>query len=284
MTMADETKPARKSKGSAKVRRSRVSGIDRTLQILDCLQELNRPCTPYEIAQETSAPLSTIYVIIDDLVSKDLLNRVDNGRIWLGARLYYYGLTYSHSIELLSTATYEMQELAQTTGQTIQICGRDGDKMVVLAMTDGPDHFQVTSRVGSRIPLSWTASGRLLVGHLPYDERLEIFKRSARPSPTGKAATDPVELTEASSAALHKGLSIQAGESDYAVACIAAPILDSEGVCRATISIVAPDSRLDTSSTLFSDEVRAAAHRIERKLGWNRKMRASSSGLRVSTF
>ena len=47
--------------------------------------------------------------------------------------------------------------------------------MVVLQMAEGPGHFRVTSRVGSRVPLNWTASGRLLVGHLPDDERIAFF-------------------------------------------------------------------------------------------------------------
>ncbi|MGO7638892.1 IclR family transcriptional regulator C-terminal domain-containing protein, partial [Rhizobium leguminosarum] len=67
----------------------------------------------------------------------------------------------------------------------------------VLAMADGPSHFQVSSRVGTRVPLNWTASGRMLVGHLAEEERIELFKRCARSSPTGRAEIDPGTLSEA---------------------------------------------------------------------------------------
>ena len=87
--------------------------------------------------------------------------------VWLGARLYHYGLAYARSLDFLSVATQEMHDLGRESGETVQVCGRDGDHMLVLAMADGPGHFQVTSRVGTRVPLNWTASGRLLVGHLP---------------------------------------------------------------------------------------------------------------------
>ncbi|MDX8497150.1 IclR family transcriptional regulator [Mesorhizobium sp. VK4C] len=251
-------------------RRSRTSGIDRVLQILDCLQRRGRPATAYEIARDIGAPLSTVYVIVDDMVEKELLDRKDGGLLWLGPRLYQYGLTYARTLDLLNVATQEMHALAQSSKETIQICGRDGDYMVVLAMEEGKDHFQVTSRVGTRTPLNWTASGRLLVGHLPEAERLAIFARSATASPTGRAETDEHVLARASEAALADGLAIQAGESDFSVACIASPIRDNLGACRATISIVVPDLKLRQKDPDLTSLVRQSAKRIEERLGWRR--------------
>lgn len=251
-------------------RRSRTSGIDRALQIFDHLQQVEQATTAYEIARGVGAPLSTIYAIIDDLVEKDLLNRDGNGLIWLGPRLYHYGLTYARNLDLLGAATQEMHELARQSGETVQICGRDQDMMVVLAMEDGSGQFHVSSRAGSRSPLNWTASGRLLVGHLPQDELLTIFSRSARVSPTGRAETDPQVLADNAHEALAHGISIQAGESDFAVACIAAPILDQRGVCQATMSIVVPETKVHQKNPDLIDLVRSSARRVESRLGWRR--------------
>ncbi len=147
------------------------------------------------------APLSTVYVIVDDLVEKNMLTRNGDGTIWLGSRLYHYGLAYARSLDFMSVATHEMHDLCRQAGETVQVCGRDGDYMLVLAMADGPSHFQVASRVGTRVPLNWTASGRLLVGHLPEEERIELFKRCAKSSPTGRAEMDPGVLSASAGAA-----------------------------------------------------------------------------------
>jgi DNA-binding IclR family transcriptional regulator len=45
-----------------------------------------------------------------------------------------------------------MHELARLSGETVQVCGRDQDMMVVFAMEDGTGHFNVSSRVGSAQP------------------------------------------------------------------------------------------------------------------------------------
>lgn len=258
------------SKAEPAARRSRTSGIDRALQIFDHLQRVEQATTAYEIARAIGAPLSTIYSIIDDLVDKDLLDRDSNGLIWLGQRLYHYGLSYARSLDLLTAAMAEMHELARQSTETVQVCGRDQDMMVVLAMEDGTGQFNVSSRVGSRSPLNWTASGRLLVGHLPEDELLRIFARSARVSPTGRAETDPKVLAENAHEALAQGLSIQAGESDFAVACIAAPVLDASGRCHATMSIVVPEHKVHQKDPDLIALVRDSARRVESRLGWRR--------------
>jgi len=248
-------------------RRARVSGIDRILQIFDHLQATGRPATAYELAKATGAPVSTLYVLVDDLVEKHLLDRTAAGAVWLGPRLYHYGLAYARSLDLMTVATHEMQALCSEVGETVQICGRDGDEMVVLAMAEGTGHFQITSRVGTRVPLNWTASGRLLVGHLPVEERRTIFRRSATASPTGRAETDAEALTMAAEQSLASRLSIQAGESDYSVACIAAPIRDAAGACLATISIVVPDHKIAQTAPNLVASVQATAARIEHRLG-----------------
>ncbi|WP_196258878.1 IclR family transcriptional regulator [Pelagibacterium limicola] len=251
-----------------KAKRTRTSALDRILQVLDFLQNNDAPATAYEIARAVGAPLSTIYTLVEDLVEKEMIDRREDGRLWFGHRLYHYGLTYARHVDLLSAANHEMSDLALASGETVQICGRDGDHMVVLGMVDGPDHFQVASQVGSRTPLNWSASGRLLIGHLPEAERREIFTRATRPSPTGRAETDIDVLVSSSRQAFESGLSIQAGESAYAIACIAAPIVDPAGHCRATISIVVPDNKVAQTEPDLPQLVRASAARIARRLGW----------------
>ncbi|MHB2165596.1 IclR family transcriptional regulator [Alsobacter sp. R-9] len=249
-------------------RRARVSGIDRALQVLDVLQEDGRPASAYGIAKAIGAPLSTVYSIIDDLVDKRMLQRRSDGTVWLGARLYHYGLAYARSLDLLDVATHEMHDLCRLVGETVQICGRDEDHMVVLAMADGPGHFRVTSRVGTRVPLNWTASGRLLVGHLAQDELVGLFRRIARVSPTGRAETNPATLARASRVALEDRLCIQVSESDFSVACIASPVRDASGACAATISIVLPEHKVQQDGDRYVAAVRDAAARIEAQLGW----------------
>ncbi len=248
--------------------RSRTSGIDRTLQILDALTEAGRQMSAYELSKATGAPVSTIYRLVDELVERAMLTRREDGQIWLGPRLMRYGLAYRAAIDLFAEARREMRLLAEETGETVQLCARDEGMMTVIAMVEGRGHFRVTSDVGTRVPLNWTASGRLLLGHLDEAERVAAFAGSARPSSTGMAETDAVRLARQSAADFQNRLAIQMGQSEFAVACIAAPIRNERGDCAATISIVLAERQAEQRSGELAAAVQNAALRVERAIGF----------------
>jgi len=248
--------------------RTRTSALDRAVQILDALQDAGKPATAYEIAHRVNAPLSTVYSIINDMVEKNLLSRAADGAIWLGSRLYGYGLAYASSLDYLAVANEEMQRLSAEVEETVQVCGLEEGMMVVLQMAEGPGHFRVTSRVGSRVPVNWTASGRLLAGHLAAAECTAFFTQYAQPSPTGRAETRPDVLAHNARQALDERLSIQIGESDASVACLAAPVMNRSGACVFTISIVMPEAKAEQGTERYAQAVQSVAARIETRLGW----------------
>ncbi|GAB3629139.1 IclR family transcriptional regulator [Pandoraea terrae] len=249
--------------------KGRVGALDRALQVLDCLQTVGTPRTPNEIARVTGAPVSTTYSIIEDLLERSVLERSEGGRVWLGKRLFTYGLSYANRLEYLDVSAEEAKILSGDVGETVQVCGRDGGELVVLQMAEGDGFFRVSSRIGARIPINWTASGRLLVGHFSAKDREAYFALHSRPSPTGRAETDARILSQSSARAWAEGFSIQIGETFSSVACIAAPVLNEIGECVITISIVLPESKAVEDMQGYIRAVKNAARRIEKRMGWS---------------
>ena len=230
-------------------RRSRVSGMDRALQVLDHLRDTGTPAGGYAIAKAIRAPLSTTYLIIDELLERDLLVRHGDGLVWLGPRLHHLGLAYARSLDFLGEASREMHELCRVLGETVQICERDGDHMIVLAMAASPGDLR--SAAGTRVPLNWTASGLLLVGHLPDAERLALFKHAARASPGAGAETNPKALAKLAREASAKRLLVQISETDPRLSSVASPICDRTGACVATIAIMPAGRKPAARQRLF---------------------------------
>lgn len=262
--------------------RSRTSGVDRTIEIIDHLVRHGTQSTVAELARALDAPTSTIYKIVGELTEHGLLVRDRSGAATLGPRLMYFGLAYQDSMPFIGVANKVMRTLSAEVGESVQLCGRDDTMMVVIAMVEGPGTFVVSSRVGSRVPLNWTASGRLLTGHLPDGARRSLYARACLPSPTGRAETDPSVLAHESRLALEQRCSIQLGISDYALACIAAPLINPAGECVATMSIVLPERRAIRNSKLYIEAVQVAAREIEGTVGWSSvdRQKAASGRLR----
>lgn len=258
--------------------RKRVGAIDRALQLLDLLTERGRPMSAYELARATGAPASTVYKIVEELNERGMLSRAGDSQIWLGPRLLRYGLTYRASVDAFAEARREMERLCAEIGETVQICARDEGMMTVIGMARGPGHFNVASNVGTRVPLNWTASGRLLLGHLAEAERRAIFARCARPSETGQAETNPDILSWMARSEFERRLAVQMSASEYAVACIASPICDATGGCVATISIVLPETRAKADQDRLTAAVQRAAQNVENALGLHPGAPAPSAG------
>jgi len=255
------------SKTASATPRNRTSGVDRTLQILDMLSGRGAPASAYDIAKTIGAPLSTIYSLVDELTERGMLTRPDDKLVWLGPRLMRYGLAYESGMDLFSEAKHEMNRLARLLGETIQVCYRDDGDMVVAAMADGDGHFRISSDVGARVPLNWTASGRLLVGHLSDAERLAIFREISQPSHTGLAETDPRKLARQAADDFRARLAVQLGASEFAVACIASPIRDAAGACVLTISVVLAEPKARAHLDRYAQAVKNAASKVEQALG-----------------
>ncbi len=247
--------------------RTRTSGIERTVQIFDCLAEKGEPASAYEISKMINAPMSTIYTIVSELAAREMLIRDDEGLVWFGQRMMYYGLTCQAKLDFLVEAKKEMRTLCDEVDETIQICTRDRGMMVVTAMANGRGHFRITSDVGTRVPINWAASGRLLLGHLPHEERLSEFEKHSRIAPRGVVEMDPQVLSDQSRHDFEKGVAVQCSVNDPNVTCIASPIQDIDGNTIATISIVMSDQKAVQNLDYYTNALRKSASSIERRLG-----------------
>lgn len=254
----------------ARARRPRTSGIDRAFQVLDHLTTCGSPTSACDIARAIAAPTSTVYEVIETLLAKGALTRSPaNGRVFLGPRLHFYGLAYARDLSLNAVLAARITALSSETGETVQVCVRDGGMMVVQMMSPGTRVFRIGSEVGTRVPLNWTASGRLLVAPLPPADRAAVLA-AAVPSPTGRAETDPARLEAACRAAWEARLAVQVSEADEEVACIAAPVRDAADGCPATISIVVPVQRAGERQVELANAVRSATAEVEATMGWRR--------------
>eukprot|EP01031_Cornospumella_fuschlensis_P052582 gene52582-64264_t len=54
------------------------------------------------------------------------------------------------------------------------MCLLNGRKYTVALMREGERHFRISSDIGENAPIPWTASGRLLLGHLSDPQILGV--------------------------------------------------------------------------------------------------------------
>lgn len=238
---------------------TRARGLDRAFEILDCLAAARRPLRANEIATTLAAPRSSIYELSALLLRRGMLEDVGDGRLFLGERLYLLSAAYTAVSGRHAVVQSALRRIVEETAETAQFCRLDGNKYHVAAMREGSRPFRISTDVGERVPLTWTASGRVLVGHLARDEILAFVPAAdftlpdGTPIPTA-AFLDEVEATRASG-----HFTFDSAVDSY-THCFAVPVSRPDGRAVATLCIVAPreDARRHHADYLASLK-RAAA-------------------------
>jgi DNA-binding IclR family transcriptional regulator len=242
MPQAQKATPVKQRGAPVKAAESggRTRGIDRAFEILECLHDSKKPLRPNEIAIAIGAPKSTTYDVVGLMLSRGILDRADaEGRVFLGRRLYLFGLSHLTHFDVMRLASGYLDHLSEVTGQTAQLCVLDNRKYVVAQMKEGERHFRISSDVGEPVALPWTASGRVLVSHLDDKAILKLIPSDDFKLPDGKRLSERTFLKEVAEARLEGFFSCD-GTSGRFTHCFAAAVYDEQSQCVATLCLLTP--------------------------------------------
>ena len=218
----------------------RARGLDRAFDILDFLKEKGTPLRPNEIASGIGSPKSTVYELVSSLLERRILETVGkDGHVYLGRQLYFLGQAHLRHFDFTREAEVSLCEIVDQTRETAQMCLLNGRKYTVALMKEGARHFRISSDIGEDAPIPWTASGRLLLGHLSDQEIIDLIDHDDFILPGGERLSLEQFLGEIRQAGLDGFFSFDS-VADTFTHCFAAPVKDPGGVAIATLCIVAP--------------------------------------------
>lgn len=218
----------------------RARGIDRVIALMEHLHRRRSPARIADLARECGMPRSTVYEIVATLVGARWLDlREDEGTVYFGPAMHYYGNDYLDSVDLIRKARGEVARLAAAVGETAQLCMLDGNKYLVVLNEAGRRMFRISSDVGVKVPIPWTASGRLLVGHLDPEALRDFIPEDDFVLPDGRRIGVDDFMAEMATART-QGFARTTGLVDRFTTCLAVPVSDPAGRCVATVCFVVP--------------------------------------------
>ncbi|MBP1851946.1 IclR family transcriptional regulator [Rhizobium halophytocola] len=218
----------------------RARGLDRAFEILEFLRAHRQPIRPNEIAIAMGAPRSSVYELVNLLMRHGMLEYSGgDGRVFLGRKLYFLGRAYSEHFDLMRESDLLLVQLAEETRETAQMCLLEGNKYTVAMMREGSRPFRISASVGELVPIPWTASGRLLVSHLSDAEILDFIPEGDFVLPNGRQL-DPGEFIAQVRKATDDGYFTFNSQVENYTHCFAVPVYGEDGICTATLCLIAP--------------------------------------------
>lgn len=241
----------------------RERGIDRVLKLFAYLNRCGRPVRIADLPKALNAPRSTIYEIVRSLTETGMLelSGTDDKKVFFGRTIYHYGISYFRENDLIRRASAEVEALAVLTGETSELCMRNGNRYTIMHTHPGPRKRWIGPQAGAQFPLPWTASGRLLLSHFSPDEIRELISPEDLVLPD-RSIVEVEDFIQQCIAARGKNIIITRGLVNSFSQCLAAPIIDAHGLVQATICLVLPIEVSDDERAVLQDLLIASGRKL----------------------
>jgi len=208
---------------------SRARGVDRVIDIFRKLHQAQRPMTMRELIEATGSPRSSIYELVAILTEVGWLETSADGNVFFGREMHYYGSDYATHNDLISRAHQSILALVRKYDETTQLCMLEGNKYSVVLSENSARPFNISSDIGVRVPIPWTATGRLLLGHMSADAIRTLIPADDFVLDNG-VRIDFDEFMRDVQNAKALGYCCTEGLSNAFRLCMAAPVRDRAGI------------------------------------------------------
>ena len=160
-----------------------VQSVDRAAQVLEILARDGESGVG-RIAAELGVHQSTASRLVAALERHELLERQsDGGPVRLGVGVLRLAAATRSRLDLTAQASPVCDRLAEQLGETVNLAVYRSGAAVNVYQAQGTRTVALHNWVGDRTVLHATSSGKMLMAHLPSEERGELcWQRRARRS------------------------------------------------------------------------------------------------------
>ena len=201
------------------------------------------------------------------LVSRDPAS----GHYSLGPGAVRFGVAALEGVDVVRTSRLKMMDLADTVGYTVFLAVWGTHGPTVVDRVDGRSRTVLEIRVGSVLPVSASAIGRVFSSFMPIAATSTLLEREANEGigPWGSLDDSGTSLAELQREIRRTRLAIASGTLLTGFTAIASPILDRAQSPLAVISIIGPIGRMDDSPNGAGAKALAElTNRLSRQIGW----------------
>jgi DNA-binding IclR family transcriptional regulator len=223
---------------------SSIQVLDRAMSLVNLLACAPGPVSLTRLAGQADLHTASTHRILGALMAHGLIEKTGAGEYDLGVRWLEVGNRLRARLNIRQVAMPYMQQLAELTGETVNLIVRRGDEVVYAErVSGGQTLIQVVQVVGARAPLHVTAVGKIFLAEDSDSGVMGYADRTGLPAYTENTLTTLERLNAELDTIRHAQLAYDREEAELGVSCIGAPIRDAEGKLAAGLSISAPADR-----------------------------------------
>jgi DNA-binding IclR family transcriptional regulator len=240
--------------------RGSVGTLARGLDILELFAGDSPELTQTEIADRLGLPVPTVHRLVKLLTERGWLVRDPASR---RLRLGLGAARLLPAVRLPEMAREPLRELAERTGETVNLATLDGGEVLYLVTETGSHLLTLRSHTGLRLPVHATALGKCLLAQLGDEEARGVAGREPYDALTPRTVTTWAKLRAGLERIRREGVAYSRGEFEVGLHSIAVPLewIDGDGPVAVNVSLPSSRAGREASARLVG-ELRATASRI----------------------
>ncbi len=220
--------------------------LEKGLDILELLCQQPEGLSLSEMAHACNRKVGEIFRMLDCLKRRGYVSQLaGSDRLQLTQRLFELAHQFPPTQRLISVCQPQMQTLSRQIGQSCHLAIFSAGEMLVIAQVDSPRAMGFAVRVGARVDLLRSASGRVYLAFQPEPTHASLLSQS------NKALT-PEETKQLKSKMLKirkTGHVAQPSDFIRGVINMSYPILNHQGQAVAALTI--PYLKWEGSETTY---------------------------------
>lgn len=225
-----------------------VQPVLKAMQVLQLVCEAAEPVSLNQIVREAGLPKTTVFRYLRTMATLGFVEHdADSDRYRPGIGLWRLSHASSPYETLRQACKPFMKRLRQRFNETINLGVLSGGEVLYLDVLESEQSLRMQSSVGASDPIHCTSLGKVFLAFRPAAQRNMLIP-PVLPRLTKNTITDRGVLNEQLEVIRTTGYAIEMGENEEGSYCIAAPILDRQGIAIAALSLSAPITRFEESA------------------------------------
>jgi IclR family transcriptional regulator, acetate operon repressor len=248
---------------------AQVQSLTRGLTILERLSEVEGGMSLTDIAARVGLPASTTHRLLATLEQMGyVVQSGDLGLWYVGLKAFRVGSAFISNRDFVGESHAYMRRLMEQSGETANLAIMDGREVVFIAQVQCHEVMRMSVRLGSRLHVHASGSGKAILAALPMSELNRFLDEKPLSALTPHTLTDVKRLHEDLALIRRRGYSYDDEEVAVGLRCVAAAIYDEFAEPLGAISLAGPAARIgDSSLDRLGGLVRATAKEITGRLG-----------------
>lgn len=206
-----------------------VPSVLKAARLLDELAASREPLPLGDLSARMGLPKSSTLSLCTSLTLSGLLHRYEDGTYHLGTRVVDLAHAYLARTDLTREFDQALASLPALDAGGAVLAIRDGTEVVYVACRNGGQAIGLTYRIGMRLPVSCTATGKSLISTLEDNAVRALFRGRPLPRLTARSCRTVKALLADLDAVRRLGYAIDDEETHVGMSCIGVPIHDPDG-------------------------------------------------------